>query len=93
MKGIARQIAARVGGLAKKATTSTVAPTVTNDSASGFALHDTWVDTVTGLAYICTKAAVGVAVWTQIGAVLSVSSVSVDPAVTIDQGTTYARAT
>ena len=46
-------------------------PTVADDSSAGYTTNDTWVDTVTNLAYMCVDAAVGAAVWTLLGAALA----------------------
>jgi len=40
-----------------------VAPTVTDDSAAGYAVGSTWIDTVLGIPYICTDSTAGAAVW------------------------------
>jgi hypothetical protein len=42
---------------------STIAPTVSDDSVSGYQIGDTWVDSSTNLSYICTNNAVGVSKW------------------------------
>jgi hypothetical protein len=42
---------------------ATVAPSVTNDSGSGFEDGSLWIDTVANEAYRCVDASVGAAVW------------------------------
>lgn len=48
--------------------TATTAPTVTDDSGSGYSEGSLWVDVNADLLYFCLDDAVGAAVWQQVGA-------------------------
>lgn len=48
--------------------TASVAPTVTDDSASDYAVGSRWIDLVADRAWICLDATVGAAVWLELGA-------------------------
>jgi len=45
---------------------ATTAPTVTDDSGSGYAVGSEWVNTASGSVYICVDATAGAAVWSQV---------------------------
>ena len=49
--------------LVKSNLTATVAPTVTDDAAHGYAVDSRWIDTVAKKAYVCVDATTGAAVW------------------------------
>lgn len=42
-------------------------PTVTDDSAAGYAVRSRWIDTNTGVEYLCADATEGAAVWNALG--------------------------
>lgn len=46
---------------------ATVAPTSNDDSDDGYDVGSTWVDTSSGVVYVCTDASVGAAVWSSGG--------------------------
>lgn len=46
--------------------TATVAPTVSNDGTQGYSKGSYWINTTSGLYYICTSSATGAAVWQQL---------------------------
>jgi hypothetical protein len=47
----------------KQNLSATVAPTANDDSGDGYVVGSTWIDTVTGNAYIATDVTTGAAVW------------------------------
>jgi len=55
--------------------TAATDPGVSNDSASGVQVGDSWFNTATGNIYHCTSAAVGAAVWQHQPRVLAASAV------------------
>jgi len=61
--GIAADVTAAASNIPKANRTAIVAPTVTDDSASGYSAGSQWIDTVLGQEYVCIDASVGAAVW------------------------------
>jgi len=53
---------------------ATTAPVIGNDQTQGYSVGSRWINSSTGLTYICTSAATGAAVWVQ-----QFSSNGVDP--------------
>lgn len=49
----------------KRNDAATVAPAVTDDSASDYAVGSRWIDTTADAEYVCLDASVGAAVWTE----------------------------
>jgi hypothetical protein len=66
--------AARGGTGAKNNVSATVAPAVTDDSASGYGVGSEWVDVTHDTVYFCVDASVGAAIWTQLGAQTAASA-------------------
>jgi len=54
---------------------ATTAPTVADDSASGYGVGSVWIDTTNDKVYVCTDAAAGAALWKQTDGAGSVTSV------------------
>lgn len=52
-------------GIPKWNFAAAVAPVVTDDSGSGYAVGSRWIDTVGQQEYVCISAGVGAAVWKQ----------------------------
>jgi hypothetical protein len=48
--------------------TATTAPTASNDNTQDYGAASRWLNTTTGLEYVCVSAATGAAVWTLLGA-------------------------
>lgn len=51
------------GGGAHPNFTAITAPTVSNDNTQGYSAGSLWLDTATGVTYVCISAATGAAVW------------------------------
>ncbi len=51
----------------KNNTSGTVAPTVTDDSASGYEVGSMWIDVTNNIAYICVDATASAAIWITAG--------------------------
>jgi len=51
------------GAAVKMNLSAIVAPAVTDDSASGYAVNSQWIDVTGDKAYVCVDASVGAAVW------------------------------
>ena len=66
---------------------STVAPSLTDDSDSGYAVGSQWYDTVLKLLWSCSDASVGAAVWTRVDVKNNVSAS--DPTVNNDVDENY----
>lgn len=56
--------------VAKYNTSATVAPTVNDDSGSGYSPGSLWVDVTADRAYICLDASAGAAVWSRVDPVI-----------------------
>lgn len=54
---------------------ATTAPTVSNDSSQGYSIGSVWINTTTNLAYVCTNASVGAAIWVTSTGVTGASNV------------------
>jgi len=60
---------------------ATTAPTVADDSASGYGVGSVWIDTTNDKVYVCTDAAAGAAVWKlSTFAINALTSATLDPA-------------
>ena len=54
------------GGVIQNNFTATIAPTVTDDSAAGYAVGSRWIDISGNESYVCTNSPVGAAQWSRI---------------------------
>ena len=63
---IVTQAHSDMGIVPQKRISTTVDPTVNDDSASGYAVNDLWTNTTTDNSWICQDITTGAAVWTQI---------------------------
>ena len=69
---------------------ASVAPAVSDDSASGYSIGSIWVDTTADIAYICVDASVGAAIWKAITPTMTNNlSASAAPTVNDDSGSGY----
>jgi hypothetical protein len=60
----------------KASLNASVAPTVNNDNTQGYSAGSIWCDTTHNLAYLCTNAATGAAVWNSAFATSALSGLS-----------------